>query len=287
MKRWLGLIGGVLLALVLLVAVLLFTPLLDPDLRSRAQPIGSYSEAAARIATIKAAEAQADLIPEADSIALLTGSRAATSVVIFHGYTSVPRQFRLIAEGYRAQGYNVWVPRLPYHGERDRMTTDFSKVTAQDLRRFADDNVDIAAALGEHVVVIGFSGGGSLGAWSGVERPEVSQTILISPLLHPLGIRRVAGSPARSRTAGPPLRHLQLVGPCQEGQRPPRLRLSSLLAQGHRRPLVARTLGRRPSCGSWWAGASSPSCSSATMETSGSTRDTTNGSSGASRRPSA
>ncbi len=187
MKRWLGLIGGVLLALVLLAAVLLFTPLLDPDLRSRAQPIGSYSEAAGHIARIQAAEAQTDLIPEADSIALLTGSRTATSVVIFHGYTSVPRQFRLIAEGYRAQGYNVWVPRLPYHGERDRMTSDFSKVTAQDLRQFADDNVDIAAALGEHVVVIGFSGGGSLGAWSGVERPEVSQTILISPLLHPLG----------------------------------------------------------------------------------------------------
>ena len=187
MRRWLVVAGGLVLALLLITAVLLFTPVLDPDLGSRPRPAGSYAEATRRIDAIKAAEAEADLIPEADSIALLTGSRAETTVVIFHGYTSVPRQFRLIAEGYRAQGYNVWVPRLPYHGERDRMTADFSKLTAQGLRQFADENVDIAAGLGRHVVVIGFSGGGSLGAWSGVERPEISQTILISPLLHPLG----------------------------------------------------------------------------------------------------
>lgn len=187
MKRRLRIIGIALLSLLVIVAVLLFTRILDPNLSARPEPLASYAEAAKRIDAIQTAEANADLIPEADSIALLAGSQVETSVVIFHGYTSVPRQFRLIAEGYRAQGYNVWVPRLPYHGERDRMTSDFSKLTAQGLRQFADESVDIAAGLGRHVVGIGFSGGGSLGAWSGVERLEVSQTVLISPLLHPLG----------------------------------------------------------------------------------------------------
>lgn len=187
MKRWLGIAGATLLALLLVVAALLFTPILDPDLSAHPRPMGSYEEAAERIDAIKAEETGQDLIPEAASIAMLAGSRVATSVVIFHGYTSVPRQFQLIAEGYAAQGYNVWVPRLPYHGNTDRMTDDFSNLTAQGLREFGDENIDIASGLGKHVIVIGFSGGGSLGAWSSVARPEVSQTILISPLLHPLG----------------------------------------------------------------------------------------------------
>ena len=187
MKGLLKVIGWGVLVLLAVSAVLLFTPVLDPDLSSHPKPLGSYEAAAQRIGAIKAAESSAVLIPEASSIALLTGSRTETSVVIFHGYTSVPRQFRLIAEGYRAMGYNVWVPRLPYHGERDRMTTDMSKLTAQGLRGFADQNIDIGAGLGKHVIVIGLSGGGSLATWSAVDRPEVSQTVLISPLLHPLG----------------------------------------------------------------------------------------------------
>lgn len=187
MKRWLGIIGGVLVALLAILAILLLTPLTDPNLSASPEPANSYDEAIARIDTVKTLEARSDLIPEADSIALLTGSRETTAVVIFHGYTSVPRQFQLVAQGYRAQGYNVWVPRLPYHGSTDRMTEDFSSLSADGLREFADDNVDIATGLGENVVVIGFSGGGSLGAWSGMARPEVTQTILISPLLHPLG----------------------------------------------------------------------------------------------------
>lgn len=187
MKRILKVAGLALLALLVVVVVLLFTPLIDPNLESHPEPKANYFEAFGRIDEIQTAEENQDLIPEAGSISLVTGSRETTAVVIFHGYTSVPQQFRLIAEGYFAQGCNVWVPRLPYHGNTDRLTEDFSQLTAAGLREFADENIDIAAGLGENVVVIGFSGGGSLGAWSGIEREEVDQTILISPLLHPLG----------------------------------------------------------------------------------------------------
>lgn len=187
MRRWLRITLVSVTALVACLGVLLFTPVSDPDLTSQPHPFGTYEEAAGRIGVIEVGEAQADLIPEGESIALLAGSRTDTCVVIFHGYTSVPAQFRLIAQGYREQGYNVWVPRLPYHGSTDKMTDDFSKLTARGLRQFADESIDIAAGLGKRIIVIGFSGGGSLGVWSSVERPEVSQTILISPLLHPLG----------------------------------------------------------------------------------------------------
>ena len=195
MKRWLAIVGGVLIALLLVVGVLLFTPIADPDLSSKPQPAKSYEEAAGRIDAIKAAEDELPLIPESKSIALLTGSEAATSVVIFHGYTSVPQQFRTVAEGYRAQGYNVWIPRLPYHGMQNKMTSAFSNIDSDVARRFADKNVDIAAGLGRDVIVIGFSGGGSLGTWAATERPDVAKTILISPVLHPLGIPRWADRP--------------------------------------------------------------------------------------------
>lgn len=195
MRRWLKVIGITILVALVVVGVVLFTPLTDPNLSSRPRPVGGYAKAVERIEAIKADEARQDLIPEGESVALLTGSRTATSVVIFHGYTSVPRQFQLVAEGYRAQGCNVWLPRLPYHGERDKMTSDFSKIDAALLRRFADENVDIANALGRDVIVIGFSGGGSLGVWSGSQRTDVDKTVLISPVLHPLGVPLWADKP--------------------------------------------------------------------------------------------
>lgn len=194
-------IGITLLALIAVVAILCFTPLTDPDLRSHADPAATYGDSAERIDAVLEAESDQDLIPEASSISLLAGSRTETCVVIFHGYTSVPRQFRLIARGYRDAGCNVWVPRLPYHGNTDRLTEDFSKLTAEGLRDFADDQIDIAAGLGDNVVVIGFSGGGSLATWSAVERDEVSETILISPLLHPLGYEEWQDRPSSGRCA--------------------------------------------------------------------------------------
>ena len=186
------------------VAALLFTPLTDPDLASRPDPALSYADAVGRIAAVRATEAGQPLIPESLSIAELSGSRTETAVVIFHGYTSVPQQFRLVAQGYADQGYNVWVPRLPYHGSTDKMTGDFSKIDSALLRDFADDNVDIARGLGRHVIVIGFSGGGSLAVWSGSQRSDVDSTILISPVLHPQGIPVWADRPlARALRVAP------------------------------------------------------------------------------------
>jgi carboxylesterase len=195
MKRWLKIVAGALLALLIVAALLLFTPLVDPDLSARPEPMRSYDAASSRIEQIQAEEEAQDLIPQGKSIALLTGSQENTAVVVFHGYTSVPAQFRVIAQGYRDQGYNVWVPRLPYHGESDKMTRDFSKITERVARDFADDNIDIARGLGKNVVVIGLSGGGSLGVWAGAERKDVAQTVLISPVLHPLGLPEWADRP--------------------------------------------------------------------------------------------
>lgn len=187
MKRFFAILGGSILALVAILAVLLFTPVTDPDLSAHPQPAGSYAEAVARIEAVSATEATMDLQPEGRGIALLTGAHSTRAVIVFHGYTTVPEQFRLIGQAYRDQGYNVWIPRLPHHGATDRMTTEFSKINSVELRDFVDASIDIGAGLGDELTVAGLSGGGSLAVWSGFERPEVDHTILISPLLHPLG----------------------------------------------------------------------------------------------------
>jgi carboxylesterase len=187
MKRFFAILGGSFLAVVVILAVLLFTPITDPDLSAHPQPAGSYADAVARIDAVTATEATMDLQPEGRGIALLTGAHSAKAVILFHGYTTVPEQFRLVGEAYLAQGYNVWIPRLPHHGMANRMTDEFSKITATELREFTDASIDIGAGLGDELTVVGLSGGGSLAIWSGFERAEVDHAVLISPLVHPLG----------------------------------------------------------------------------------------------------
>lgn len=176
------------LALVLVaIAVMVFTPISDPDLTSRPDPVADYQQAVAKIEAVADTEAELPLIEHGESYALLTGARTATAVVLFHGYTNTPDEFRLVAQAYRAAGNNVWVPRLPFHSPADKFSDDFSKLTAEGLRDFVDQSVDIAAGLGDEVVVLGLSGGGTLAAWAGLERAEVSSTILLSPLFSPGG----------------------------------------------------------------------------------------------------
>ena len=178
-------------------------PLLDPDLSARPRPASDYGEAVARIAEIRDAEASLPLLPQGRSIARLHGERTATAVVMFHGFTAAPEQFRLMAEGFHAAGFNVWVPRLPGHGETDPLSAALSSLTSQELRRFADAAVDVAAGLGERVWVMGLSAGGTLALWAALARSDVDRAMLISPLLLP------AGHPAWQ--LGPVVRGLRLA----------------------------------------------------------------------------
>ena len=165
------------------------SPSPGPDLSSRPDPAVDYAAASARIDHVLDAEGSstAPLVAEGGSIALLHGHATARCVVLFHGYTSMPGQFALLAEAYDAAGYNVLVPRMPFHGYVDRMTRDISCLTASMLRDHADTAIDIAAGLGEEVTVVGLSGGGSLAVWAAVARVEVTETVAISPLMQPSG----------------------------------------------------------------------------------------------------
>ena len=96
----------------------------------------------------------------------------------------------------RARGTESRLDKLDVSIEQSGNTVKaISQYKHRFMNWFGDDNIDIARGLGKHVVVIGFSGGGALGTWASAARPDVSQTILISPVLHPLGIPEWADRP--------------------------------------------------------------------------------------------
>lgn len=176
------------LTTVLVVAIVwLARPLAADELKSQPIPARNYSEASRRINEIQAAERSMPLQSGGRSYALLHGSQATTSVVVFHGYTDVPEQFTKVAVAYYKAGYNVWVPRMPFHGYLDRMTDDPSRITPDILRQAADENIDIAVGLGQKVEVIGISGGGALATWAAAERADVGRTVILSPVMLPKG----------------------------------------------------------------------------------------------------
>jgi alpha-beta hydrolase superfamily lysophospholipase len=125
------------------------------------------------------------------------------AIVLYHGMSASPAQFARFAHELHAHGHNVVVPRLPRHGHRDRLSTALAHLTADDLRRFARDNVDLAAGLGERVVVAGFSLGGLLATWTAQHAP-IERAVAIAPFF---GIswlpNRLMGSLARMLLAMP------------------------------------------------------------------------------------
>ncbi|MFO7167068.1 MAG: alpha/beta fold hydrolase [Chloroflexota bacterium] len=154
----------------------------DGGLAAQPQPATSYDEALARLAALRGSEGP-DVRDECRSTLMTHGGRAQRALVLFHGYTSCPRQFHELGQALFERGYNVLIPRMPGHGLSDRLTTQTANLTAAGLARYADEAVDIARGLGERVTVAGLSGGGVLTAWVAQERADVERCVSISPVV--------------------------------------------------------------------------------------------------------
>ena len=114
---------------------------------------------------------------------LLThGTRTQRVVVLLHGVSSCPRAFVDFAPLLFARGANVLALRMPENGYADRATDALGRLTAEALRAWGDAAVDIAAGLGDEVVVLGISAGGTVAAWCGQNRPEVARAVLVAPM---------------------------------------------------------------------------------------------------------
>ncbi len=139
------------------------------------------------------------LNPLCPSFALHHGRRTETAVALLHGISSCPRAFVDLAPALHAAGHNVVALRMPMNGYADRATDALSRLTAEDLRDWGDAAVDIAAGLGDEVVVVGISAGGTVAAWTAVERSEVARAVVVAPFFGLAGVPPWL-SPALART---------------------------------------------------------------------------------------
>lgn len=183
---------GIALAVIVgvLVAAFIWLSVLPPDRQLLAgagsvEPALSYEQAVAAFETARSDEAQIPINPRCASTLLLQSDRQAPTVIFLHGLTNCPAQAEELAPRLFALGYNVYVPRLPGHGELDRMTTSLAGIGAADYVAATEQAIAIARGLGGPVVVTGLSAGGVLALWSGQERSDVDDTIAMAPFLGP------------------------------------------------------------------------------------------------------
>jgi carboxylesterase len=170
-----------LFVVIIAVIAILFWP--PPASLSTASPdpVATFDEARERIRAMWEKEG-VEVIPECRTQALLQGRKTARVIVFLHGYTSCPAQFLKLAQSFVADGANVLIAAVPFHGLPDRMTPRHSELTAQDLAAYADDVVDVARGLGDSVTVMGLSMGGTIAAWIAENRSDVDLAVVISPV---------------------------------------------------------------------------------------------------------
>jgi len=149
-------------------------------LASHPNPVKDYAEAVQRIDVLKARRAS-EMNPDCLTEFMTHGEKVEHAIILVHGYTSCPAQFRELGQQFYDLGYNVLIAPLPHHGLADRMNVEQAHVTAQELTQYADEVVDIAQGLGNHVSMMGISMGGVTTAWAAQHRSDLDSVLLISP----------------------------------------------------------------------------------------------------------
>ncbi len=174
---WLWILGIILLALILWVAL---RPIPISTLESHPNPITSYEESLRRVKAMQEQDNQ-DMARDVCITKLLDhGSLTENVIVLLHGFTNCPEQFHELGKRFYDAGFNVMIPRLPYHGLSDRLTDALAKLRAEDFCAAGDKVIDIAHGLGRKVTVMGISGGGTLSAWLAQNRPDLDYSFPIA-----------------------------------------------------------------------------------------------------------
>lgn len=105
------------------------------------------------------------------------------AAVLFHGFTNNPAQFARLAAALYVRGCNVLVPRLPGHGDADRMTRRLEGITAEQFMASANEAIDAARGLGSRLAISGISLGAALCAWLSTRRSDVDRSVCVATAL--------------------------------------------------------------------------------------------------------
>lgn len=144
------------------------------------QPTQTFEAARSEIQARQAQED--DTIHPLSRTRLWSHARAAPRAILYlQGYTDSVQQFAPLGDMLFERGCNVYAPRLPYHGYRDRMSHEHSELTVPEMLEWASAAVDTARGLGDELVVIGLSLGGVLATWVAQHRADVARVLIVAP----------------------------------------------------------------------------------------------------------
>src|SRR5689334_2676451 len=115
----------ILLGLILSVA---FRPIPISGLVSHPNPVTSYDEAIAKVKTMQTEDNQDFTLDVCITKLFDHGIQVEHVMVLLHGFTNCPEQFNELGKQYFDSGYNVFIPRMPYHGLSDRLTNELAKL---------------------------------------------------------------------------------------------------------------------------------------------------------------
>lgn len=149
-------------------------------LQPLSNPARTFDEAVARISELGALDN--DTIHPLSRTALWShGVKTPRAVLYLQGYTDSVQQFKQLGDLLFERGYNVFAPRLPYHGYTERLTRDHGKLTADEMIEWANQATDVAVGLGDKLTVIGLSLGGVLATWVAEQRADADNVLIVAP----------------------------------------------------------------------------------------------------------
>jgi len=154
----------------------------------------SWQASLERVEALRALDDET-VVPASATQALLHDGPTPQVALLLHGFTNSPAQWREISAAYYAAGYNVLVPRVPFHGLKDPLNREMSQLTPEGLAEFTERAVDAAAGLGGRLRVAGLSLGGLLAAYAARNRNEVAEAVLIAPFFQPNAIPEWVDAP--------------------------------------------------------------------------------------------
>lgn len=109
--------------------------------------------------------------------------RTPISLVYLHGFSASHREIYPVMEHLSQELHaNVFLARLSGHGQD---AAAMGQVQINDWLRDAEEALAIATELGDRVIVVGTSTGGSLGVWLAANHPQVKGLTLLSPNFGP------------------------------------------------------------------------------------------------------
>ena len=161
----------------------------------------SFAEAIAAIEALVASDRADPLI---QSVALPRlyhhGKETARAVVLYHGFTGCPQGFDELARRFYERGCNVYVPRLPFHGYRDRLTRALEHLTCTLLQILTIESYQLTRGLGRHVTALGGSLGGSMTLYL-AQTQQIDHAVSVSPFFMPIGFPVWLGLPVMTALA--------------------------------------------------------------------------------------